>query len=440
MNGRTALKIDSIDSVKQAAVADPELSQSVAEAILEANARAPPLSLTHLRLSNTKVTAAGLEALVRMSPGQLELVDCDSMRIPIDLPWPRPWPKSTKLYGALGSHIWRPVYSSNLRVLRIHHSMVTQIPTLEAEGLSRIERIWLAETVVRERCRMAYPQASFVPDMNPRITSITLTKIPRRSSGPLIESLVQFLRLAAIQERDIADATISSSRRAPVMLRGLRHIGLEFEADPMDDLSRLSLSEGLDTERLLSACRGGFASSGEGPKGKTYPTTPSHSSGFESSDGLVLEGECVVHTGEWRGNVSRARVWVGTGVPGPHPAVNAYMDLVRRTSLRRVVGAASPAHVKAGVPNGSLLYLDAWEAILVPEAMGAVVAGEMRDVIGELKKYRIRTRGAYAEEKRKVGGGQVRLGAPHYFYTGRVEVVAGGGGGGGDYHTPEYWR
>src|SRR5690606_27746963 len=106
---------------------------------------------------------------------------------------------------------------------------------------------------------------------------------------------------------------------------------------------------------------------------------------FEDSEGFVLEGDYVVHTGRWRGNISRARVWVGSGVPGPHPAVNAYMGLVRRASLRKVVGSASPAHVKAGAPPGSLLFLDAWEAILIPKSMPSPPRGHldgMKDVIG----------------------------------------------------------
>lgn len=447
-NGRMAVKDDSLDFAKGAVTADPEASPAIAEAVLRANAEAAPLSLTHLRLPNTKVTAPGLEALIRMSPGQLELVDCDSMRMPINASWPPPWPKDAKLYGMLGSaHVWRPIFSSNLRSLRIHHSVVTQIPTLEAEGLSPLARLWLAETVIRERCEMAYPQA-FVPDMNPRITSLTLTKIPRRSSGPLIDKITNFIRLASVQERDIEDATVSSSRRAPMMLRGLRHVSLEFEPDPMEDLSQLTLSEGLDYEGLLEIDRESLTFSHEGSKGResksrddpvAMGSSVTRHPRFEDSEGLVLEGEYVVHTGTWRGNISRARVWVGTGVSGPHPAVNAYMDLVRRAPLRKIVGAASPTHVKAGVPPGSLLFLDAWEAMLIPNAMPSPPRGHsdgMKDVIGELKRFRMATRQAHTEEKRKVGGREVQMGAPHYFYTGRVEVVAGDNAS----RASEYWR
>lgn len=445
-NGRTAVKDDALDFAKRALTADPDVPPAVSEAVLAANWSAAPVSLTHLRLSNSRVTAPGMEAMIRMSPGQLELVDCDSMQIPIGTPWPAPWPRNAKLYGMLGSaHIWRPIFSSNLRSLRVHHSVVTQIPTLEAEGLAPLTRLWLAETAIRERCEMAYPQA-FVPDTNPRITSLTLTKIPRRSSGPLVDNITNFLRLASVQESDIADATISSSRRAPVMLRGLRHICLEFEPDPMEDLSQLTLSEDLDVESLLDADRECFTSSAKSPGGKASVVSNesvsagpgvSHYPQFEGVEDLVFEGEHIVHTETWQGNVFRPRVWVGNGVPGPYPAVNAYMNLVRRASLRKVVGPASPAHIRAGVPHEFLIFLDAWEAILIPELMPEPRRShleEMRDVIGELKKYRVATREAYANEERE--GGQTRPGAPHYFYTGRVEVVAGDNTS----NVSQYWR
>lgn len=444
MNGRAAVKDDSLGFAKAALTADPEVSPAAAEAILMANAGAVPMSLTHLRLSNTRVTALGMEALIRMSPGQLELVDCVSMRIPIDMPWPTPRLKQAKLYGMPGSsHIWRPVFSSNIRSLRIHHSVVTQIPTLEAEALSPLTRLWLAETAIRARCEMAYPQA-FVPDTNPRVLSLTLTKVPRRSSGPLIDKITSLLRLASVQERHIADATISSSRRAPMMLRGLRHIALEFEPDPMEDLSQLTLSESLNMDGLLDADRDLFDGKSENnPSTRSNVTnhvipSTSYNSRLEDAEGLVIEGDFVVQTEKWQGNVFRVRVWVGSGIPGPHPAVNAYMSLVRHASLRKVVGTASPTHVKAGVPPGSYLFLDAWDAILIPNRVAEPQRGQlegMKDVIAELKKYRMATREAYAKEKKRLGG-EARLGAPHYFYTGRVEVVAANNAS----SASEYWR
>ncbi|KEZ46042.1 hypothetical protein SAPIO_CDS0886 [Scedosporium apiospermum] len=449
-NGRTPIKNDSIEFLKQALLGD-DAPVDAACATLSA-ARMSPVVLSHLHLSNTKVTALGVERLVRESSGQLESLDCESARLNINIPRHSPWPKSTRLYGLLGSpHIWRPVLSSNLRELRVHHSVVTQIPTMEAEGMSSLRRLWLAETSIRRRCEMAYPLA-FVPDTNPRVTSLTLTRIPRRSSGPLIGKIIGFLKAASIQERAIADATISSSRRAPMMLRGLRNVRLEFEADPMDDPGRFATSADLDEDGILdlsldavtfSTTTSASRSNGHpgSDRAEQSPWLSTHP-GAAIADFTRSREEYVSHTLQWRGTTFEARVWVGSGMPSSNPATNAYQQLVR-SGYRQVVGAASPAHVKAGVPAGSLIYLDAWDAMILPErvegARQEVLAG-MKDVLTELKRYRVSTREAYEREKRKCAGlsGQVGLGAPHYFFTGKVEVIVKDSST--HYHASEYWR
>lgn len=471
-NGRMPIRNDSMEFLKQAILGDA--SPIAANAALSAE-RARPTPLSHLHISNTKVSALGIERLVRESPGQLELLDCDSAQLNIEITRQSKWPKSTKLYGMLGSsHVFRPVFSSNLSELRVHHSLVTQIPTLEAEGLSSLHRLWLAETVIRQRCEMAYPQA-FVPDMNPRITSLTLTRIPRRSSGPLIDKIVGFLRAAAVQERTIAEATTSSSRRAPMMLRGLRRICLEFEADPMDDPGRFATSADLDADGVLDlsldavSLNHGETTEDAGPRKTGGAASPLRT----SQDGSTVASfsrygkEYVQYTALWGPKSSEAKVWVGSGIKSSSPAVNAYQELVRRKEpsnqhrydYRRVIGCASPAHVAAGVPAGSLIFLDAWEAMILPETVAAAPREEalarMKDVLTELKRYRVATRNAYAAEKAKAEkarkeeearGGEmgsqgavvVPLGSPHYFYTGAVEVIAKDSRT--HYHASEYWR
>ncbi len=94
--------------------------------------------------------------------------------------------------------------------------------------------IWLSEKSILPLVEMAYPQP-LVPDMNPRLRSLTLTKIPRYSSGPVIDKLISFLKLASIQERSIWDVRLSS-RRSPSVLAGLQHIHLEFEHDASQEI------------------------------------------------------------------------------------------------------------------------------------------------------------------------------------------------------------
>ncbi|PKS11790.1 hypothetical protein jhhlp_001083 [Lomentospora prolificans] len=439
-NGRTPIKNDSIDFLKQTLLG--EACAVTADAVISAG-RFRPVVLTHLHLSNTKVSELGIGRLIRDSAGQLELLDCESAQLNIAIPRQSQWPRSTKLYGMLGApHIFRPVLSSNLRELRVHHSIVTRIPTLEAEGLSSLHRLWLAETSIGQRCEMAYPQA-FVPDLNPRIISLTLTRIPRRSSGPLVERIVTFLKAASAQERAIVDATISSSRRAPMMLRGLRRICLEFEADPMDDPGRFATSADLDTDGILDLSLEALTFTSSRQADTSYTGHPGRAQVHPLKADFTRYGdEYVSHTVQWRGTTFEARVWVGSGIASSNPATNAYQKLVR-SGHRQIVGAATPAHVKAGVPADSLIYLDAWDAMILPAKIETPRQEElagMKDVLAELKKYRMITREAYAKQKQKHAGerGQVPLGAPHYFYTGKVEVVAKDGNT--HYHASEYWR
>jgi hypothetical protein len=66
----------------------------------------------------------------------------------------------------------------------------------------------------------------------------------------------------------------------------------------------------------------------------------------------------------------------------------------------------------------------------VPMPTRAELSG-MRDVVAALKEYRAQTRRAYellkAEAEGKGERGKVRLGAPHYHWTGRLEVSVVGG-------------
>ena len=474
-NGRTPIVDDSVDFLKHALTR--ELSATSLDAVISMGrhlrSRGTAIGLmTHLHLSNTSISSFGLEKLIRVAGGQLEFLDCDTARIRNHSNvWPSSWPRSSKLHGILGAaHLFRPVFSSNLRCLRVHHSLVTQVPSLEADGLSSLARIFLAETILRARSEMAYPRAAAVllPDTNPRITSLTLTKIPRRSYGPIVDALIRFLKLASVQERGIAEATVSSSSRAPVMLRGLRKIVLEFESDPMEDPAGISSVDDLDAEGLLLNMgqeEGGFSffadeyrrdsKQGEGDareKGAAISPASTGNSGLANHNSGHVEGDFapdgdgnVEYSDRWQGNVFRVRVWVGSEVGGGGGPVNAYMRNVRDLpQLRRTVGPATPSHVAAGVPAGSLIFLDAWNEMLVPaEEMRPPSRQEMArmvDVLGEIKKFRAATRTAYARLRAEAldSGHPVALGPPHYFWTGAMEAVVHNSMA--HYHASQYWR
>ena len=197
-----------------------------------------PVGLTHLNLSGNRFTSKGIERLLRNSRGHLESFACDVMMLnTLSDEYPLARPRS-KLYGCLGiTDALRPATSVNLRELCIHHSLVTQIPTFEAQGWPSLSKIHYAETSALSLPSPNAPLPSpFVPDTNPRLTSLTLTSIPRSSSGPLIFKLITFLNLLATQERDILDLHGPPSRRqgpGTTALRGLRHLTLKFEPPPM---------------------------------------------------------------------------------------------------------------------------------------------------------------------------------------------------------------
>ncbi|KAK3298018.1 uncharacterized protein B0H64DRAFT_416838 [Chaetomium fimeti] len=235
LNGRVKIRPDSPDAMKTLFSGNSGSHPPSTESVHALDTCRGHQGVTHLYLNGNNISAAGLAGMVRSSPGQLQRLECDSMTFKLPEAAPPSWLSRAKLSGTLGwAHVFRPVFSANLQVLRIHHSLVTQLLSLELDGLSPLANLWVAETQLLPRAELAYPEA-FVPDMNPRLQSLVLTRIPRYSAGPLIDKLINFLRLASIQERAIQDIKIAD-RHGPVTLLGLRHIRLEFEPDPRDEL------------------------------------------------------------------------------------------------------------------------------------------------------------------------------------------------------------
>ncbi|TPX08870.1 uncharacterized protein E0L32_009688 [Thyridium curvatum] len=409
--------------------------------------------ITHLRLNGTAMTAAGAELLLRNSLGHLEHFECDSMELSgIDLPihWSYQY---RKVYGLLGAaHLLRPVVSSNLRGLRIHHSLVTLSPTLELDWRITRTDMWLAETHLQKAAALMYPEA-FVPDMNPRLRSLTLTRLPRFSSGPVIERIVDFLKLAAAQEAAIKEARVSSSRRSPHLLDGLRHIRLEFEPSPFEDADQTLDQDG--ASKLLKSTDEEFSffadetwdlsSTSQAPQVPRKASNAASSVlGDTSSDETPRNhpytrtgSEYVEHVGRWNNEEFSVPVWVGNGASGPHEAVNIYMRNVCDPSLRRDVIPATPCHVRAGAPAGTYLFSAAWHAGLQLSdgrlPTDADLKG-MRDVVEAIKEHRARTR--LSHERRSAPDYKGQESEPHW--AGRLEVVLQDSAA--HRHSSKYWR
>lgn len=394
--------------------------------------------LTHLHLSNNQISAFGIEKLFRISNGQLQEFTCDRMQL---LSNPDIchylWPRSAKLYGILGmSHIFRPVISSNIHTLRIHHSFVTNIPELQMDGLPLIARTYLAETSIHSRIEMAYPQA-FIPDMNPRLKSLTLTCIPRRSSGPLITKLTNFLRLLALQERGLYDTGLltTPSWRGPGMLRGIKHVRLEFEPDPMNE--QFSTEEEVDAEKLMSSGDCGF-SFFDDERAALAPSKPAHilnpdmvnssanAYNVQFAEGLGRnEGDFLSYQGQWNSEAFSIQVWVGPHAEGANAFLKEYRRLVIELNIRSNVGPVTPCQILAGAPRNSYVFQTAWCIAIMPRELRVPTFGDltgMEDTVEALRAYRLTGRAMLAKLKESAGHARVPPGRPHYFWGGRLEV------------------
>lgn len=399
----------------------------------DSTVRGPPhlgsSGITHLYLNGNRFTSTGIDRLIRTSRGRLEHFECDSCLYDPSHPRISGNIKELKVLGFFGSApLFRPVISSALRSLRVHHSLVTRVPSLSADGLSRATAARVAEGQLYKNIRRIYPLA-LVPDTNPRITSLTLTNIPARSTGPIIEQLTQFLHLASIQQNTIKTARVVFTGRSSSVLKGLRHIRLELEPDFSDSTDAISMSDEVDFDKLLDPAEDDFArdtssffDDDDGSFGVTSRGTTNERSRQEKrSDSTAhveeykhwtsgrlksfpySEVECeyltqYVNTAHsWTGNVFSVPVWIGPGVITPHAAVNEYMWNVQDPSIRKDIGPATPNHVAAGVPPLSYIFYAAWDAMVVPkniaQAARSCGSAPFRDVAAAIKEYRMRMRG-----------------------------------------------
>ncbi|KAK1761257.1 hypothetical protein QBC47DRAFT_456887 [Echria macrotheca] len=484
-DGRAAIKDDSVEAIKKALIEHERRSAgavgSSVDHINELDVCDSPNGLTHLHLNRNNISSAGVVSMFEQAGGHLESFECDSMSYTIPDGLISDFlPHQARLVGILGaSHIFRPVYASNLQVLRIHHSLVTQLLSIDTDHLSvpvsTLVKSWAAETYLLPRAERAYPQA-FVPDMNPRLRSLTLTGIPRRSTGPLVRKLINFLRLAAIQERAIQNSK-ASTRHGPQTLLGLRHIGLEFEHDPVQEIYEIENNEGSAASSQFSFFEenGGWDASADTTQPSPPQLKPPRSSSLiaaaaassssepqqqprdSESDRLVVQDMPPGVDDDSDAHLSRTfnhrtvSVWIGntttdtdtTGMPPPPPppphtttrttelvtTTREYTKLARNASLQYRIQPATPCHVAAGVPPGSFIFGAAWDAMLKSDRMRKPTAADLKgmvDVLGEIKRYRARTRAAAAAAAAAVSSSSSSsLGEEpqqHFHWTGTLKV------------------
>lgn len=423
----------------------------------------PRGGITHLYLNRNNITTNGIGRLLRLSSGRLEHFECDTCTHAPFIPPPDEAHRQTRLGGIFDStHLFRPAISSNLRSLRANHSLVTQVPDIITDKLPLAAVLRLSETVFSKNISRAYPQR-FVPDTNPRIASLSLTGIPARSTGRVIEQLTSFLDFATLQQKSIRQTreSLKGGRRITT-LSGLRHIRLELDPDFTDDDTVFAPSSGhnIDYDKLLDPGDTDFGSndSGDGsfsffedtrrtrpPKSAPHPTPSTStdqysqwtsgrlkSAPYSDTDSHFVTYHHSDAATSWTGNVFSVPVWIGPGTIGPHAAVNAYMWNLQNAALRAGggVGPATPAHVAAGAPSGAYIFRAAWDAIIWPLDLNLAIRGcienekaqrePLRDVAAAIKEYRGRTRGTEGH------------------WDGTLELVRAHGPA--RYHASEYWR
>ncbi|KAI0200653.1 hypothetical protein F4808DRAFT_460754 [Astrocystis sublimbata] len=405
--------------------------------------------ITHLFLNNNKFTAHGIGKLMRLSAGRLQHFECDSCLYasPVTSPYPQDR-QQLHIAGMFGlSHILRPVFSSNLRSLRVHHSVVTQVPGIITERLPLATSQRLSETVLFKKISRVYPQR-FVPDMNPRIASLMLTNIPAWSTGPIVERLTSFLDLVSVQQKAIKQAGLGTRSDHITILSGLRHLRLELNSNFSEAELDLSTGRDIDYDKLLDPGDDEFSNNTfsffddmkpdmpkkpsmrqEPPKNDDAERYSQWKSGrLKSSPYSETESHfinyCEDASNSWTGNVFSVPVWIGPGTIGPHAAVNEYMWNLQNADLRTHVGPATPDHVASGVPSMVYIFRAAWDAMVFPKNLAQDLrnsgSAPLRDVAGAIKEYRARTRGT----------------AQHW--DGNIELLRTSGSS--RYHTSEYWR
>lgn len=209
--------------------------------------------ITHLWLSKNKLTAKGVWYLLS-STNRLQLLDVGSVRttlVPIGT-------------GVGAPDIFAQEFTTDalrldacprLEELRIHHSIITQFPSVISRSNSYNIHEISSNARITQACHSAMKQqnghmlAPFDANQNTKLRVLTLTSIPRRGTPALFQALRFFIVRLAAQETNVAEIrySIGAHRRSPELLTGLRKLRLEFL--PEDSAARARASSSVTGDR-----------------------------------------------------------------------------------------------------------------------------------------------------------------------------------------------
>ena len=224
--------------------------------------------LTHLYLSNNKFTSTGIRKLLA-NTNRLHVLDVGTVRDTDDTQFKSRHAISWDQVKGASSLIIANSY--HLSSLRIHHSIMTCMPTVTVASANNegarsptsysLQHLEAAEELGQSR--ILNKIITFAPMKNCVIESLTLTGIPTKSYGYLVEKLIEFLDACRKQEEELSNARLTTHRRAPQVLPGLKTLRLEFL--PPDTLestrsaARGSISGDADAEAFSAASNEDFS-------------------------------------------------------------------------------------------------------------------------------------------------------------------------------------
>jgi hypothetical protein len=216
--------------------------------------------LTHLYLAGNKLSSKGVKHLLTHT-NRLQLLDVGSVRTGLNLPGVGIRSLDIFIQEDTTENLTRSA-CPRLEVLRIHHSIVTMLPSI----ITRNNNYNSAEiaSAVREAQSSHGAETSwkpFHPTDNTKLRELTLTSLPRRASHELFLSLKGFIIALTDQESDIAAArrSIRYHKRAPELLTGLRKLSLEFMSETQLGRPKESVTGDADAEDYYGALAGDFS-------------------------------------------------------------------------------------------------------------------------------------------------------------------------------------
>lgn len=250
------LRPDSTDTFMAYMKQYADLTSDASHVLPEKDPMRKSTGLTHLYISDNGLTSRGIRKLLE-NTNRLQVLDVGTVRTSPSLRYPIP--HTTPYCQPDTAYLLHRQTGTRIENLRIHHSIITQTPTI-VQG--RLENGYTPQHLAKaERFSGKEPQG-FNPLDNYRLTSLTLTDIPLKSTGPTITRLIDFLRLCALQEATLLSASQSGTRnrRSPRLLPGLRRLRLEFlnERAGADEIGP-SVSGDQDADEFQAQSMGDFS-------------------------------------------------------------------------------------------------------------------------------------------------------------------------------------